>query len=92
MGLASQVTEMAGLRGKQRQREALSVYGGKIPLLSQFLPGASAFSDYYQAYRLNEAKYGPLPVMGKALGFAVDRSQRSWADEAFGYFPIGQRP
>jgi hypothetical protein len=92
MGLASQVTEMAGLRGKQRQREALSVYGGKIPLLSQFLPGASAFSDYYQAYRLNEAKYGPLPVMGKALGFAVDRSQRSWADEAFGYFPTGQRP
>jgi len=92
MGLANQVNEMIGLRGKQRQRESLSVYGGKIPILSQFLPGASAFADYYQAYRLNEQNYGPLPVMGKALGFSVDRSQRSWADEAFGYFPLAQRP
>lgn len=87
MGLMGQFSDMIGLRGKQRQREATTVYGGKIPVISQFVPGASAFSDYYQAYQLYEKRYGPVPLIGKALGFSVDRSQRSWLDRGTNQFP-----
>lgn len=87
MGLVGQVSDMMGLRGKQRQREATTVYGGKVPIISQFVPGASAFADYYQAYQLSQKRYGPVPILAKGLGFAVDRSQRSWLDEWQGQYP-----
>lgn len=87
LGLAGTMTDMMGIRGKQRQRAALTVQGGRVPVLSQMVPGAAAFADYYNAYTLNEKRFGPLPITLKALGFAVDRSQRSWLDEMSDQYP-----
>ena len=87
---AQNMAELTGQRGKMRQ--ALSMrenesYGGKIPWLSTAVPGAFALSDYYQAYELAQNRYGPVPVIGRALGFSVDQTQRSFLDELSGAYP-----
>jgi hypothetical protein len=87
--LAQQIEDAAGLRGKMRQQVATSSLSrGQVPLLSQMIPGASAFSDYVQAWKLSQQRFGPVAVLGKALGFSVDRSQRSFLDELMGNQPI----
>ena len=90
LGMANQVSDMMGMRGQQKQKQSLRVYGGRVPILSQFMPGASAFSDYFQAYQLSQQRYGPVPIMEKAAGFSIDRTQRSWLDEMTDQYPLQQ--
>jgi hypothetical protein len=51
-----QLEDMMGQRGKLRQEQATkqltSVKNGQVPIISQVTPGASAFSDYFQAWQL----------------------------------------
>ena len=80
--------DMAGIRGRQRQAFAeRQMMKGPIPLIGQLVPGNSAFNDYYQAYQLSQQRYGPIPVLGRGLGFQVDQSGRSLADEMMGNYP-----
>lgn len=81
LSLQETVGKMTGQWGPAEQERAFSIRRGKIPLVSQFTPGAYAFSDYYQAWELAKDRFGVAPVLGKALGFGVDRSQRSILDE-----------
>jgi hypothetical protein len=80
-----QLEDMMGQRGKLRQematKQLTSVKNGQVPIISQVTPGASAFSDYFQAWQLSKNRYGPIPVLGKGLGFSVDQTQRSFVDE-----------
>jgi hypothetical protein len=85
---AQQIEDLAGLRGRMRQDLAASqLKRGQIPLVSQMVPGSSAFSDYFQAWQLSQQRYGPVPVIGKGLGFSVDRTRRSFVDELMGNQP-----
>jgi hypothetical protein len=85
---AQQIEDMAGLRGRMRQDLAQSqMKRGQIPLVSQMVPGSSAFSDYFQAWQLSQRRFGPVPVIGKGLGFSVDQTRRSFVDELMGNQP-----
>lgn len=86
--MAQQIEDMAGVRGRMRQDMATKqLTRGPVPVLGSLIPGSSALNDYVQAYQLSQQRYGPIPVLGKALGFSVDRTQRSWVDELMGNFP-----
>lgn len=85
---AQQIEDMAGVRGRMRQDMATKqMTRGPVPVIGQVLPGSSALNDYLKAYQLSQQRYGPIPILGKALGFSVDQSQRSWADELQGNYP-----
>ena len=82
------IEDMAGFRGRQRQAFAeRQMMKGPIPLIGQVVPGNSAFNDYFQAYQLSQQRFGPVPVLGRALGFQVDQTGRSLVDEMMGNYP-----
>jgi hypothetical protein len=85
-----QLEDAVGMHGSMRaeiaRKQLTRVSNGQVPVLSQIVPGASALSDYYKAYQLQQNRYGPV-VLGQALGFSVDQTQRSFLDEMMGNFP-----
>ena len=88
-----QIEDMAGMRGKMRQTLATSqLKRGSVPIVSNLIPGASAFSDYFQAWQLSQKRYGPVAVLGKGLGFSIDRSQRSFLDVLMENRPVLSEP
>ena len=85
---AGNAADLTGQRGKLRQDLAKSkITKGKIPVLSQLMPGGFAFADYYQAVELAGKRYGPIAVLGKGLGFSIDEGERSLVDELSGNYP-----
>jgi hypothetical protein len=85
---AQQIEDMAGVRGRMRQDMAnKQLTKSPLPVLSQLIPGGSAVNDYVKAYQLSQKRFGPVPVIGKGLGFSVDQTGRSWMDELMGNYP-----
>lgn len=88
---AQQIQDAMGAAGRARQetakRQLMRAAPGQIPIISQVTPGSMAFSDYVQAWQLNQNRYGAVPVLGKAMGMSVDQTQRSILDEMLGLHP-----
>jgi len=83
--------DMAGGNGKLRQQFAQNRYTnnkGTVPPYLQWVPGASAVNDYVQAFKLNQNRYGIIPVLGRGIGFSVNKGERSIVDEMLGIQPI----
>src|SRR5215203_232360 len=84
--------DLAGGNGKFRQTLAQNRWRrknetGTVPPWAQWVPGASALNDYWEAYKLTEKRFGLVPTIGKGLGMSVDQTERSWLDDLTGGQP-----
>ena len=79
-----------GQRGTRAQHEAIGQLLNEFSpggFASMFIPGSYAFHDYMQAQILADKGYGAIPVFGRALGFSVDQTGRSFLDDWLGNYP-----